>query len=250
MNNVKTPKIVKIRKAIENKNNHPSIKFYIIDENTNLVMHVKENKHQQYEAKIVLPQKFINKALRITHMGHHGIHKTFQKINQKYLWQGIFVDTVNFVNSCTICHQVKHHQIPVAPFQNNPIPQHPGEFISLDIVGPFQNNAYILIFIDHFSRHMVLHPLKNISADNVVKALFDYITVHSRPALILTDLGIQFTAHIFESFCQQFGIRLIHTSIAHPQANSISERINTSIKTTIAALQLKGYNLFNAVRIH
>ena len=90
---------------------------------------------------------------------------------------------------------------------------------------------------------MVLCPMKTISADNVVKALFEYITVKGRPALMLTDLGTQFTTHIFDSFWQQFGIRLIHTSIAHPQAHSLSERINTSIKTTIAALQLEGYNM-------
>ena len=115
----------------------------------------------------------MDKALRVSHMGHHGINKTIQKANQRYFWQGIIVDTVNFENSSTVCHKVKHHQIPIALFQNNSILKHLGEFISSDIVGPFQNNVYILAYIDHFSRHIVLHTKKTIFSDNVIKALFE-----------------------------------------------------------------------------
>ena len=78
----KDPKIIKIRQAIQNKNNHPSTKSHSIDENTNLLMHIKEDKQQHYEAKIALPLKLINKALKIAHMGHHGICNTFQKVNR------------------------------------------------------------------------------------------------------------------------------------------------------------------------
>jgi len=46
------------------------------------------------------------------------------------------------------------------------------------------------------------------------------------------------------------GINLLYSSTGRPQANSISERINTSIKSSIAALKLEGYAFHHAVQLH
>ena len=38
--------------------------------------------------------------------------------------------------------------------------------------------------------------------------------------------------------------------VAHPEANAVSERINTSIKSTIKSLMAEGYTFENATKIH
>ena len=57
---------------------------------------------------------------------------------------------------------------------------------------------HILTVIDHFSKFVQLFPVRNITAMNTVNAIFDYISVHGRPEMILTDNGIQLKARIFK----------------------------------------------------
>ena len=73
--------------------------------------------------------------------------------------------------------------------------------------------------------------------------------VHGRP-LILTNFVIQFTLHIFQDFTVKFGIKLNYIRTAHLQTNSLNERINTAIKSTIAILQAEGHDFFNTFLLH
>lgn len=234
-------------------NNHysESRKFYLICPDTQLLLHAKDPAMaEKANVKIALPNSLHSKALRIAHVSHFGIHKTYNFLSETYFWPGMFADTANYVSSCDRCNSVKKHRIPVAPFQNVPVPSFPGEFISMDITGPVSDNWYILTIIDHFSRHLCLYPLKKITAENVVSSLFQYCTVFGKPSMVLSDLGSQFTSHIFSLFNEMHGILVKHTSVANPQANSISERVNTSIKSTIQALLLDGVSFHNALKIH
>ena len=107
-------------------------------------MHIKEEKTKIYpNIKIFLPRILQPKVLRTVHMSRLGIKKKlFKSLQMKYCWQGVYADTCNYVKSCEICLKVKHHNVPQAPFQNNTIPKHLGDFISLDIVGPSQIFTY------------------------------------------------------------------------------------------------------------
>lgn len=237
---------------ILNKKETNDTKFFCICPTSKILLFIQDPKSttEDVSPKIAMPHSLREKALSIAHVPHFGIHKTFKSLSSKYFWKGIYADTVNFVRSCNNCNTSKPHRIPQAPFQNNPIPQHPGDFVSIDLVGPFRNNYHILTIIDRFSRHLQLFPVRTISSQNIIYALFKYISTHGRPSLIHSDLGKQFTAQIFNDFCTKFGIRLTYSTTSHPQTNAISERINQSIKSTIIALESDGYNFFNAVKIH
>lgn len=117
----------------------------------------------------------------------------------------------------------------------------------MDIVGPLGNGAYILTFVDHFSRHLEMKILTNLTSRVVVDSLLWYVTTYGRPSLLLTDLGTQFTAECFEKFNELIGTKLIHTSSGHPEANAISERVNLSIKTSIKSLTDSGVQFKHAV---
>ena len=248
---LKDKTLSKFYKDILDNKDSPQTKNFFICPSTKILMFVKDPEAgENATPRVALPKTLRYKALSIAHVSHYGISKTFQFLSGKYFWKGIYADTVNFVQSCTRCATTKSHKIPQAPFLCNPVPEHPGDYISLDLVGPFINGFYILTCIDHFSRYLHLFPLKTISSQNIIDALFKYITVHGRPSMIQTDLGTQFTAQIFDEFNEKFGIRLIHTTPSHPQGNAISERINQSIKSTILALQQDGYNFHNSIQIH
>lgn len=244
------PELKKIILEIQN-NAIPKVKNFTLCDRTELLISCAPSKNDQEPVfKIVVPQNLKEKCIRIHHLSHLGIDKTYKNILKTYWWKGIFCDVANYVKSCTRCATVKHQRIPTAPFQNSIIPTRPGQLLSLDFVGPFQNGQHILTMIDHFSKHLKLYPLKKITAMNTVHSVFDYVINFGRPEIILADHGTQFTAQIFDEFNRMLGIHLRHTTVAHPQANAVSERINLSIKATIKALMLDGHSFDTAAKIH
>jgi transposase InsO family protein len=120
----------------------------------------------------------------------------------------------------------------------------------MDILGPFQNQVYVLNIVDVFSRHLQLYPLERIRANDVVEALFHYINIFGRPRSIHTDNGTQFTSAVFKLFLKKFGIKLTHSSVNHPEANAVSERVNRSIKNTVYCLQKQSVSLKHALALH
>ncbi|GKC75576.1 reverse transcriptase domain-containing protein, partial [Tanacetum coccineum] len=52
------------------------------------------------------------------------------------------------------------------------------------------------------------------------------------PAVIITDNGTQLINDLFKSWAEGLGIKLVSTSVYHPQANGAVERANRSIITT------------------
>lgn len=246
-----------LNKIIKDINTNIISKFknYIICDRSLLLLYESTPANSNQELvlyKIVVPKSLREKCIRIHHITHYGIEKTYKNIKKKYFWKGLYSDIVNYVKSCTRCLTNKPQRIPTAPLQNTIIPYRPGQFISLDFVGPFNNGYSIKTAIDHFSKHLRLYPLRNINAMNAVQAMFEYIVTFGHPKMILSDNGKQFQAHIFKEFLfhKVLGIFLQNTTVAHPEANSVSERINFSVHAAVQTLMQDGYNFSTTVKVH
>ncbi|GFX46677.1 putative tick transposon [Trichonephila clavipes] len=157
----------------------------------------------------------------------------------------MYSDTLNYVTSCC-----RHKRKPCQKqaYGKTPIPTRPNEFISIDIVGPVRSHNYVLTVLDHFSKHAELFPITNIQAPTIARKIIQYITTFGRPGMILSDLGTQFTADIFKQITNMTGIAHHHTTSRNPKANGQSERINSSLKTSI--LSLADHKVDFAVAVH
>ncbi|GBL59443.1 Uncharacterized protein K02A2.6 [Araneus ventricosus] len=207
--------------------------------------------HRKSQAElIVVPKLLQHKALDICHISHTGLDKTYQIVSNRYYWKGVYIDTKNFVLSCEQCIKNKSFTPKHAPPQSNRIPTRSGDYISVDIKGPLPNSGYVLTVLDHFSKHIVLYSLENITAETVSKRILNYISIHGRPSQILSDRGLQFTSEVFSLINKTLGIKLSHTSPFHPQTNGQTERLNPAIESSILTLQERGVNLQNALLIH
>ncbi|GFQ90156.1 putative tick transposon [Trichonephila clavata] len=162
----------------------------------------------------------------------------------------MYSDTVNYVTSCISCCQYKRKPHQKQAYGQTPIPKKPGDFISIDIVGPVRPNNYDLTVLDHFSKHAILFPISNIQAPTIARKIIQYITTFGRPGMILSDLGTQFTANIFKQITSMTGIARHHTTSRNPKAKGQSGRINTSLKTTILSLTDHKVDFDPAVAVH
>lgn len=159
-------------------------------------------------------------------------------------------DISNYINSCQTCLLHKNLRKAQAPLLPTPLPTTCNQKVSMDLVGPFKNHSHILTIVDHFSRHLELYNLQNISAPPVTKALLHYCATHGKPDIVQTDQGKQFDSNIFSAFNDKLHMKLTFVTVAHPQANGLSESLNRQLKTAINTMLSDGYDFFTAMKTH
>lgn len=88
---------------------------------------------------------------------------------------------------------------------------------------------YLLNCIDIFTRYAFVRPVKDKRAQTVLDAFKSILSeANQKPLMIVMDKGTEFSNQIFQSFCQQQGIKLIN-----PQASvhaAFVERFNRTLQ--------------------
>jgi hypothetical protein len=107
------------------------------------------------------------------------------------------------------------------------------QHLNIDTIGPFEvdadNNKYIIVIIDTFTRYVVLHPAKTLEAKECAHILFKHLCRFGVPDEILTDNGTQYINKELEDLfglTERSHIRI--TPYSH-QENGIVERVNKEV---------------------
>lgn len=111
--------------------------------------------------------------------------------------------------------------------------------IGVDIMGPLpkstQQNEYLLVFVDYYSRWVEFFPLRKANAQSIASLLRkEILTRWGLPDFILSDRGAQFVSTLFQELCQRWSVKPKLTTSYHPQTN-MTERINRTLKCMISA---------------
>ena len=100
---------------------------------------------------------------------------------------------------------------------------------------PRVNN--ILVFQDHFMKHVLAYVTPDQSAKTIAKFLYGgYISIFGAPARLLSDRGASFTSKVIEELCKILGIKQMQTMPYHPQTNGLVERLHQMIMYMIGKL--------------
>ena len=68
--------------------------------------------------------------------------------------------------------------------------------------------ANILVFQDHFTKHVLAYVIPDQAAKTIAKFLYGgYISIFGAPARLLSDRGTRFTSSIIEEVCKILGIQ-------------------------------------------
>lgn len=243
---------VRIIDLIHRNQHKPEYQNFFINPDTNVLM-VKRRFNQSENSpnvKIVVPKVLQHKALKIAHVNHFGIAKTYQMLLKQFYWKGMYADCLNFVLSCKECCKFKGRNVPPTQMQQTYTPSGPGQVVAIDFIGPFSNGLHILVMIDHFSRFLFAKTIKNPNSVNTLEILLQYICLFGKPHALLSDLGVQYTSRIFKDFADTVGIKLHFISNSHPAANGICERINKGIKDALSTMIDSRINFEKALLIH
>ena len=191
--------------------------------------------------QLILPSSLRQSALQHLHnnSGHLGLHKTMEKLKERFYWPGYENDVTKWISECQACQQQK------APQPTHPAPlgtikaSHLFEKISWDIMGPLpvtsQGNKYVLVITDLFTKWTEAFPLKVTDSETLAKILVnEVICRYGVPSSLHSDQGANLTSKIISSLCDTLGITQTKTTAYHPQGNAQVEQFNRTLEAMLA----------------
>ena len=97
--------------------------------------------------------------------------------------------------------------------------------------------ANVLVFQDHFTKHMLAYVTPDQTAKTLAKFLYQgYISVFGALARLLSERGAKFMSNVIEEMCKILGIKMLQIMPYHLQTNGLVEKSTQTIMQMIGKL--------------
>ncbi|GBG75316.1 hypothetical protein CBR_g19948 [Chara braunii] len=185
--------------------------------------------------------------------GHFGFEKTYGSLLRQFDWPGMKGSAQKFIAECQVCERTKvHRHKPYGLLRPLPIPDGPGESISIDFtdMGKVRaaGNSQVMVIVDRFSKFLNLIPFPPHTPTELVIEEFhqQYILQFGVPKTIVSDRDTRFISKDWKDFTSQiYDIKLNKTSGRHPKANGLAEEINQTVIQLLRALIVPDQNTWD-----
>ena len=185
-------------------------------------------------AQIVVPTSMKAEIMTEMHNGplsaHCGRYKTYERVRERFYWDGLWRDIKRWVDVCYLCATRKT----VRPWKAGEL-QHiaadqPFHTVSVDVISFHKSNrgnSKVVVMTDHFTNWVEVKAVPDEKAETVADAIYEKIILqHSCPRRLLTDRGQCFRSKLLKRLCQRMSVGQAFTSGYHPQTNAKAERYN------------------------
>ena len=147
--------------------------------------------------QLAIPRSLIDEVLYACHedltAGHLSFQKTYDKVQERFYWKGMYSNVEFWCRSCIDCATKKSPKNrPKAPLNPIPIVDGPFHRVAVDVWGPFppiyNSNKYIIVFSDYLTRWPEVVAVNNADAKTTAKAFVEEIVCrHGAPRVLLSD---------------------------------------------------------------
>lgn len=187
--------------------------------------------------RVLLPT-ILTKAHDESMAGHFGIKRTLEKVKQFGWWPHMDEDVKIWVKYCEGCQKAKvrteNTNAPLKPI----LPSRVGEIWAANVATLTESKKgfkYLLVFMEYLSKWVVTAPMKTMDTDNIVQVLLYEIVLKMQvPERLITNNGSNFISQAMNQVCNRLNIKRSLTSVEAPQTNGLVERMNRTIKTSLA----------------
>jgi len=178
---------------------------------------------------------------------HQGVTRTYNTIKAKFFIPGLYDRLCTFLRSCTVCQERKIPQTRDSQQvrENRIFTEYkPFNEVHVDIKHMFpatDGSNYLVIATCVQTRYVVGIPVKNIEATTIAEVLLQRLVFQfGIPRLLVTDMGSQFTAKVFNLICQTLGTEQIMVSPENHGSLVCERSIQTISKLLLSQLQGNG----------
>ena len=177
--------------------------------------------------------------------GHNEFKRTYSSLQTVYYWKGM---KRQIQLHCRRCRTCARHNFTAQEFNKEhfSVPAQPMEFIAMDLIGEFhpassKGNRYALTAICMLTGFTFCIPLKNKTAEEVIKAYLNHICCVFGPSKkILTDNGTKFKNKMWEDVYKLLRMQHRVTPIYSPQCNGRIKGFHRFLKATVGKQIQKG----------
>ena len=196
-------------------------------------------------ATTTFPMDFALWHRRFAHLHHAAV----QQMHKKQLVKGMVVKSPHLPSAlCEPCLAGKQHRSNVSRLASSRSTA-PLQLIHSDVHGPLPVQSrhaykYWITFIDDYSRHLAVLPLKKKSdAFAAFKQYKAYAEnqLGRRIKALRDDKGGEYMSKDWSALCQAEGIHRQHTLRDEPHQNGVAERANRTISEGITAMLNEAY---------
>ena len=197
--------------------------------------------HEKPTDLICVPPSIRPEIIRLCHdvptAAHYGKQKTLERVQSRFYWPKMELDTNLYVDSCVKCikkSQKRKPRSPLHPFNGT----FPNDLVQMDILENLPvSNGYksILVLIDRFTMWTECCPLKSTKVEHIARAILDlWICRHGVMRHLHSDRASNLhTAKVLQTVYNLMGIRKTATCSYRPQSDGASERFIRTIKNLL-----------------
>ena len=164
----------------------------------------------------VVPKMHQTATLNVCHRdaGHQSCDHALSLLQECFWWPGMAKQMRQVIKACKCCLQYEDGT-PKAPLcsivATGPLDLLHVDFTSIETMMELTQSprvANILVFQDHFTKHVLAYVTPNQTAKAITKFLYGgYISIFGALARLLSDRGTSFTSRIIEELCKILGIQ-------------------------------------------
>ena len=197
---------------------------------------------QQEYPRLVVPPSCRFRVIRRAHteVGHQGVKKTIDRLQECYKWPGQGRDVYNHIRKCGRC-QINQKRPIHPPPTDMPVAQYPGHIIGMDFIGPMhrsnEGNLYCLTIMDHATGWVEVQPLPSKEAKHVLRYLhLNYFPRYGVPEICIHDNGRELKNNSVDPYLRSLGCEVRTTTPYSPSTNGKLERQHRTLKNTLRKL--------------
>ena len=131
-------------------------RHYRLLEGTGCLMRRNDNGMDQFVVPQHIKPRILEEMHDSTWGAHLGIARTYEKVLQKYWWDGLKADVENWIQSCIGCSTRKNDTHPTRSEMQPILADAPWQTVVMDLVGPLtattRGNKWILVMMDRFTK--------------------------------------------------------------------------------------------------
>ncbi|GBG84145.1 hypothetical protein CBR_g38119 [Chara braunii] len=169
--------------------------------------------------------------------GHFGYKKTAANLLQRFWWPTMVRHAQLYVETCQVCQRDKPRtQAPLGLLMPLPIPERPGESLSMDfmetLITSKSGMRYIYVIVDRFSKFARLVAMPATTKTEYVIKMFkeNWVRDFGLPKSIASDRDVRFTSEVLKATIAEQGTHLQMTSGNHPESNGQAEQLNRAVQ--------------------
>ncbi|GFW56973.1 retrovirus-related Pol polyprotein from transposon 412 [Trichonephila clavipes] len=212
-------------------------KYFLRNKTAALFEEVKKNKEIQVYMVNAVETRSQKKLIK------ERVTKTKDARFKTFYWPKCFSDVEDFVKTCDKCQRVgKPQDKKKAPLKIVPVITEIFTKINIDASGPLpmtpSGNKYIITALCMSSRYPDAIPVANLCSTTVVNLLLQIFSRMGFSRELQTDQGTSFMSALTTEFLERFGVKVVRSSIYHPQSNPV-EIMHRTLKRILRVLCLE-----------